>query len=338
MNVVHAHIDFACRLIGKIRIDDTLVESEFTTVGGNAEHIVNRRVNCSCVNFSGSFGKLLHHSLLDFGGLCHFVVIDCFRRWEVELVGGFDVCRFFEQVHKLRQIKELCKTSSRTVACTLRCKLNGGRGLAKSRSPAVKVRQALVADSVVLQVSHHRVKLRHGVADRCPRCEYNASAVSQLVDVAALQEHIGGLLCIGSRKPCHISHFRVEEQVLKTVCFVHIETVNAELFKGDNIVLAGVVLQFAESCFQAFFRPLQRLDCEAFRTARFEFLQTFLDFRNLFLQKSLLPFLRYRDTLKLAVSDDDGVVVAGGNSAAELLAVSRLKVLFGCGKNIGRGV
>ena len=211
MNVVHAHIDFACRLIGKVRIDDTLVESELTTVGGNAEHIVHGRVNCSCMNFSGSFGKLLHHSLLDFGGLCHFVVIDCFRCREIELVGGFDVCRFFEQVHKLRQIKELGKSRSCTVARTLRCKLNGGRGLSKSRSPAVKVRQALVANGIVLQVPHHRVQLRHRVADRRSRCEHNASAVGHLVDVAALQEHIGGLLCIGSRKSRHVSHFRVEE-------------------------------------------------------------------------------------------------------------------------------
>ena len=112
-------------------------------------------------------------------------MIDCFRRWEVELVGGFDVCRFFEQVHKLRQIKELCKAGSRTVACTLRCKLNGGRGLAKSRSPAVKVRQALVANGIVLQVSHHRVQLRHGVADRRSCCEHNTSAVGQLVDITA---------------------------------------------------------------------------------------------------------------------------------------------------------
>ena len=36
------------------------------------------------------------------------------------------------------------------------------------------------------------------------------------------------------------------------------------------------------------------------------------------------------DTLKLAVSHDDGVVVTGRNTGAELLAVMGLKVLFGC--------
>ena len=200
------------------------------------------------------------------------------------------------------------------------------------------MRQAFVTDCVVLQVSHHRVKLRHRVADGRSRCEDNASAVGHLVDIAAFQEHIRGLLCIGGRKSCDIPHFRVEEQILKTVCLVNIEAVNAELFKGDNIVLACAVLQFAQSRLQALFGSLQGLDCEAFCTACFEFLQTFFDFGNLLLQKPFLSLLRYGDALKLAVSDDDGIVVACGNSAAELLTVSRFKVLFRCGENVGRRV
>ena len=122
------------------------------------------------------------------------------------------------------------------------------------------------------------------------------------------------------------------------MCLVNVETVNAELFKSDYIILTGAVHQFLQTGFQALFGSLQRLDCKAFRTARFEFFKTFFDFRNLLLQKSLLSFLRYGDSLKLAVSDDDCIVVAGCNSAAELLTVSRFKVLFGCGENIGRRI
>ena len=110
------------------------------------------------------------------------------RGWgrQVELIGGFNVCRFFEQVHEFGQIKELRKSSSRTVARALRCKLNGGCGFSESGGPTVEVRQTLIADGVVLQVTHHRVQLRHGVADGRSRCEYNASAIGQFVDVAAL--------------------------------------------------------------------------------------------------------------------------------------------------------
>ena len=122
------------------------------------------------------------------------------------------------------------------------------------------------------------------------------------------------------------------------MCFVNVETVNAELFKSDYIILTGAVHQLLQTGFQALFGSLQRLDCKAFRTARFEFFKTFFDFRNLLLQKSLLSFLRYGDSLKLAVSDDDCIIVAGCNSAAELLTVSRFKVLFGCGENIGRRI
>ena len=56
------------------------------------------------------------------------------------------------------------------------------------------------------------------------------------------------------------------------------------------------------------------------------------------MQHPLLPFSGDRDTLKLAVADDNGIVVAGGNAGTELLAVSRLEVLFGNGEDIGRGV
>ena len=56
------------------------------------------------------------------------------------------------------------------------------------------------------------------------------------------------------------------------------------------------------------------------------------------MQHPLLPFSGDRDALKLAVADDNSIIVAGGDAGAELLAVSRLEVLFGDGEDIGRGV
>ena len=56
------------------------------------------------------------------------------------------------------------------------------------------------------------------------------------------------------------------------------------------------------------------------------------------MQHPLLPLFGDRDTLKLRVADDNSVIVAGGDTGAELLAVSRLEVLFGNGEDIGRGV
>ena len=257
VNVIYAHIDFACRLIGKIRIDDTLVKAELTTVRGNAKHIVYGRVNLTRMDGGCSLGKLLHHRLLDFCRLRHLIVIDGSRGREIELICGFNISRFFEQVHQLRQIKELGKSGSRPVSCSFGRKLNGGRGLSKGRCPTVKVSQSLIPNRVVLQVSHHRVQLGHGIADGGSRCKYNATAIGYFIDVAAFQEHIRRLLRIAGRKPRHIPHFCVEEQILKTVCLVNIEAVNAELFKGNHIVFAGAVLQFLQTGFQALFCSLQ---------------------------------------------------------------------------------
>ena len=150
VDVVHAHIDFACRLVRKVRIDDTLVKTELASIGGNAEHIVNGGINRACMNGCSSLGEFLYHRLLDFCRLCHFVVVDGFWCRQVELVGGFDVCRFFEKVHQLREIKELGKSCSRPIASPLRCKLNGSCGLSKGRCPTVEVSQTLVPNRIML--------------------------------------------------------------------------------------------------------------------------------------------------------------------------------------------
>lgn len=113
---------------------------------------------------------------------------------------------------------------------------------------------------------------------------------------------------------------------------------NAKLLKGNHIVLAGGVLQLLEPCFQAFLGAFQRFDGEAFCSAGFKLFQPLLDLPNLFLKQPLLSFLRNGDTLKLAVTDDDGIVVAGGNATTELFTVLWLEIFLGCGEDIGGGI
>ena len=116
---------------------------------------------------------------------------------------------------------------------------------------------------------------------------------------------------------------------------VHIEPVYTELFKGHNIVLAGGVVELLQLGLQIFLGALQLLDGKALGAAGLELRNAVLDLPNLLLQEPLLPFSGNGDALKLAVTDDNGVIVAGGNAGAELLAVACLKVLFGSHKDIG---
>lgn len=126
--------------------------------------------------------------------------------------------------------------------------------------------------------------------------------------------------------------------VFEAVCLVHIEPVYTELFKGHNIVLAGGVVELLQLGLQIFLGALQLLDGKALGAAGLEFCNAVLDLPDLLLQEPLLPLSGNGDALKLAVADDNGVIVAGGNAGAELLAVACLKVLFGGHKDIGGGV
>ena len=58
------------------------------------------------------------------------------------------------------------------------------------------------------------------------------------------------------------------------------------------------------------------------------------DFLNLLIKKSLLPLRADGNTLKLAVADDNSVIVAGGDAGAEFLAVVGFKVLLGSDKDV----
>ena len=62
------------------------------------------------------------------------------------------------------------------------------------------------------------------------------------------------------------------------------------------------------------------------------------DLRNLLLQHGLLALGGERDFFKLAVADDDSVIIPGGDSGAELFAVLLFKILFRCHQDIGGGV
>ena len=119
---------------------------------------------------------------------------------------------------------------------------------------------------------------------------------------------------------------------------VHIEPVYAELLKGHNVVLAGGVVQLLQLGLQIFLGTLQLLDGKALGAAGLELRNAVLDLPDLLLQEPFLPLSGYGDALKLAVADDNGVIVAGGDAGAELLAVACLKVLFGSDKDIGGGV
>ena len=84
--------------------------------------------------------------------------------------------------------------------------------------------------------------------------------------------------------------------------------------------------------------PDQVFDYEMFAIAALYLVDTLGDFVDLLLNVASLPLQADGNLLKLRVTNDDGVVVSGGDSGAELLAFGRLKVPPGGDQNVGGGV
>ena len=126
--------------------------------------------------------------------------------------------------------------------------------------------------------------------------------------------------------------------VLVKMTFVHKEPVNAQLLKGDHIVLALIGAQFFQLGFQRFPGLFHLLDGEILTCVDFQLIDGGKRFINLLLNDALLPLKRKWDSFKLRMTDDNGIVIAGGNAGAELFAVGSLKVLAPCYQQLGIGV
>ena len=112
----------------------------------------------------------------------------------MKLVRCFNVRNLLEHGHQFRQIEELGKSRSCPIACTLRGQFDGGGGLTKGGCPAVKVGQLFLLEGAVLEVAHDRVQLGHGITHGRTCGEHHATSAGDLVQIAALAEHIAGFL------------------------------------------------------------------------------------------------------------------------------------------------
>ena len=168
----------------------------------------------------------------------------------MQLVRGLDVGNFLEHIHQFRQVEELRKSGSGTIAGSLRCKLNRSCCFSEGRCPGIKMGQVLLLERTVLEVAHDRIKLGHRVAYGSTGCEDHATPAGQLIHIAALHKHIRRFLSFGGGQTCHISHFCVEEQILERMAFVYKQPVYTQLLKGNNIILLVCGKELIQSGFQ----------------------------------------------------------------------------------------
>ena len=191
---------------------------------------------------------------------------------------------------------------------------------------------------VILEIPHNGVQFHHRVADRGSGCKGHALATCQFVQILTLCKHIAGLLCIGLGDTCDISHFCVEEHIFIEMRLVHKQAVNTQFLKCNHIILSRLVVQLLQLCFQCFLCFFHLLDRKTAAILTPGIGQSQRNIVNLTLDNSLLSFRGKRHTLKLRMTDHDGIVIAGCNAGAELLSIAGFKVLFRCHQHIGIGI
>ena len=101
------------------------------------------------------------------------------------------------------------------------------------------------------------------------------------------------------------------------MALIHKEPVNAQLLKGNYIILTLIGAQFFQLSFQRFPGLFHLFDTEILACVDFQLVDGGKRFINLLLNDTLLPLKGQRDALKLAMPDDDGIVVPGGDAGTE---------------------
>ena len=76
---------------------------------------------------------------------------------QVQLIGGFDVGNFTEQVHQLREVEKLAESRSCPVAGAFRCQLQRRDGFSEAAGPAVEVGHVQLLQAVILEIPLHGV-------------------------------------------------------------------------------------------------------------------------------------------------------------------------------------
>ena len=96
-----------------------------------------------------------------------------------------------------------------------------------------------------------------------------------------------------------------------------------------------MVVELIELLLDRFLCAFQLFYGEVISTVLFQFRNALRNFIKLLFEDRPLPFNGHRYFLELRMPDNDGIVIAGGNSAAELFAVLGFKVFLRCHQNVG---
>ena len=260
------------------------------------------------------------------------------RHGQLQHIRRLDIRRLLEHGHQLREVIEPGEPGLGAVAASLRGQLDGRHRLTESRCPGIEVDKAVALQCAVLQVLLHGVHLHHRIGDGGAGGEDHAPAAGQLVQILTLHKQVTGLLGFRLADAAHIAHLGKSRQVFVVMGLVHEDAVDAQLLEGHKVILPGLVVELLQLLLHGLFGSLHLLHRELAAPVLLQLCNAADDLIQLFFKNKPLPVYRHGDFLELAVADDDGIIVAGGDPGAEPFTVPGFKVPLGGHQNVGTGV
>lgn len=116
-NILNTAVELCIGIILKGRINQSRIKTELSSVRRYFEHIVDRRINISCIDSISSVGKLLNKLLLKRSSFDLNNLVITLRHIKFQRISGTNVSDLLEHTHKFRQTCIVCYTGALFEAC-----------------------------------------------------------------------------------------------------------------------------------------------------------------------------------------------------------------------------
>ena len=116
-NIFDTSVEFGVRVVLKGRINQSRIKTELSSVRGNLEHIVDRRINISCIDSIGTVSKFLNKLLLKRSSFYLNHLIIAFRHIECQRIRSTNIRHLLEHTHQFGQTCIVSDTGSLLETC-----------------------------------------------------------------------------------------------------------------------------------------------------------------------------------------------------------------------------
>ena len=278
------------------------VESRFSAIAGDLEHVVDAGIDLLCLEGLGAFDQgldVLLERVARRGCFDDRLAGFEFRPRQLQHVGGLDIGHGAEHGQQFRHIDEAGEAGVHAVAAAIGREFQGGDGFGEAGGPGIEVPGAGAFEQRRGQIAQHGVHFGEGVADGRAGGKDHAAGVRALLNVADLQIHIEGAEGVGIRQAGDARHFGDVRQVLEGIGLIDHQLRNTEVLKRHCVVFHLAVRALFKADFQALFGRFELLDDAAVvAVAGVHACQLVVDFTEFFVEEPFEEVVRERQNIR----------------------------------------